>query len=110
MGPGKLTIQGKMLPLTFGLKSESELFEIYDDMWEPDVDPFYLAPWLLTLAITAQQPRVSESTSVSQLEMRQRRLKYDHAACHAVDRTILSHDNLVGTTRGLELSTHFIRL
>lgn len=110
MGPGWLTIQGEILPQTFGLKSESELFENYGDMCKPDVDPIYLASWLLTVAITAQQPLVCESTSASQREMRQRRWKYYQAVCHAVDKTILSHDNLVGTTRGLELSTQFIRL
>lgn len=75
MGPGRLTIQGEMLPPTFGLECEPELFEKYDDTWKPDVDPIYLASWLLTLAITAQQPCVCQSTSVSQREMRQWQLK-----------------------------------
>jgi hypothetical protein len=110
MGPGWLTIQSIILPQPFTPKSEPELLDSYEEMIDPDVDPIRLASWLLTIALTAQQAPAGKDKSDMQHERWQRRLSFSRVVSETVDSTILCHDRLIGTTRGLVLFTHFIRL
>ncbi|KAJ5613354.1 hypothetical protein N7510_006548 [Penicillium lagena] len=110
MGPGWLTIQSVMLPLPFTPKSEPELLESYEEMSDPDVDPIRLASWLLTIALTGQQAPAGNHSSGTQHDIWQRRLALSRAISETVDSTILCHDKLIGTTRGLVVFMQFIRL
>lgn len=109
-GPGWLTIQSILLPQPFTPQSEPEILESYEKMLDPDVDPIRLASWLLTIALTAQQAPAGKDRPGTQHELWQQRLALSRVISETVDSTILCHDKLIGTTQGLVVFTHFIRL
>ena len=96
-----------LLPQPFAILSQQELLGSYDDIQKPDVDAISLGTWLLTLAITAQQdPQAygSPDTPTSNSSY------FCRAVSDTVENTILSHDRLVGTIKGLGMAMHFLRL
>lgn len=95
-------------PFTAG--SEQEILDSYDQMCNPAVDTISLASWLLVIAITAQQvSRVHESSSPGRRSY-VTQLRLSRAISDTVEERILPHDRLIGTTHGLAMFVHFIRL
>jgi hypothetical protein len=77
---------------------------------QPDTDAIGLATWLITIAITAQQiPQEHDSLS-TQLDGRQRYLRFSQLVSEVVERTLISHDRLMCTVEGLGMAMHFVRL
>lgn len=99
-----------LLPQPFAITSQRELLESYDKMCEPDVTAVDLAAWLLTLAITAEQEPQGRSGPISQSTKHRKSSDFSRTVSDTVERTILSHDRLVGTVQGLAMGLHFIRL
>lgn len=99
-----------VLPQPFAVTSHQELLEAYDQMRKEDVDTLDLAAWLLDLAVTAQQePQVLESPT-TEFKRISTISDFSRAVSEAVESTLLSHDRLLGSTKGLGMAIHFLRL
>jgi hypothetical protein len=99
-----------LLPQPLAVKSQQGILECYEQMCKPDTDAIGLATWLITIAITAQQiPQEHDSLS-TQLDGRQRYLRFSQLVSEVVERTLISHDRLMCTVEGLGMAMHFVRL
>lgn len=100
-----------MFPDPYGVASEQELLESYEDMCKPDVDAVRLASWLLVTALTALQTSPERGYSRDELKRRyRRRLYFSRIVSNTVQSTILSHDRLMGTVQALGLAASFLPL
>jgi len=99
-----------LLPQPFAIINQQELLTSYDDIQKSDVDPISLATVLLTLAITAQQDPQSYNSPETQSSKHQNSSSFCRTVSDAVESTILSHDRLVGTVKGLGMAMHYLRL
>ena len=99
-----------LLPQPFAIINQQELLTSYDDIQKPDVDPISLGTILLTLAITAQQDPQSHNSPEIQSPKHQNGSSFCRAVSDAVENTIISHDRLVGTVKGLGMAMHYLRL
>ncbi|KAJ5641974.1 hypothetical protein N7490_005974 [Penicillium lividum] len=99
-----------LLPQPFIARSDEEAISSYDQMREPNVDPMALASWMLTLAMTAQQMPQGEIITSGQSGESMRRFDLSRVISNTVERTIITHDRLLGTTSGIMLCIHWIRL
>ncbi|KAJ5649121.1 uncharacterized protein N7484_002844 [Penicillium longicatenatum] len=105
-----LRILHALLPQPLIARSEKEALDNYEKMKEPNVDTMTLASWMLTLAITAQQtPQVRAHTPGRSGEI-MKRFELSRIISDTVERTIVSHDRLLGTTSGVMLCLHWTRL
>ncbi|EXJ54741.1 hypothetical protein A1O7_10082 [Cladophialophora yegresii CBS 114405] len=105
-----LDLVNSVLPQPFGLNSQQELLDSYDNMLKPDVDAISLAAWLLDLALTAQQePRVYNSPATS-LNRFHKVSNFSRAVSDTVESALFNHDRLLGTVQGLGMAMHFLRL
>lgn len=97
-----------LFPAPLMIKTGDEMIQQYDVVREPDVDPCYLASWLLTIAMTVQQvPR-------EMFETQFRRIKsaahFQKIISDAVEVTIMRQDAMVGTVEGIDTAMLFLRL
>ncbi|OAP55553.1 hypothetical protein AYL99_10526 [Fonsecaea erecta] len=99
-----------ILPQPFAVKSQRELLDSYETMCAPDADTMNLASWLLDLAVTAQQEPQDQGSPETSLKRFHRISDFSRAISDAVERTLISHDRLMGTTQGLGMAMHFLRL
>ncbi|KIW22220.1 uncharacterized protein PV07_12130 [Cladophialophora immunda] len=99
-----------MLPQPFAVKSQRELLDSYESMCAPDADAMSLASWLLDLAVTAQQEPQDQGSPATSLRRFHRISDFSRAISDAVENTLISHDRLMGTTQGLGMAMHFLRL
>ena len=105
-----LELVAAMLAQPFGLNSQQELIESYDDMLKPNVDTMTLAAWLLDLAVTVQQEPAMHGSPATSLKRFHRASDFCRAVAEAVETTLISHDRLLGTIQGLGMAMHFLRL
>ena len=99
-----------LFPHKLAAKSQHDILESYDDMRRPDVDALSLALWLLAIAITAQQVPHENGSPSTQLRKYKRWVEFSHEVSDTVERSVLSHDRLVGTIQGLAVALHYFRL
>ncbi|KAH6681823.1 putative Zn(II)2Cys6 transcription factor [Halenospora varia] len=99
-----------LFPQSLAVGSRQEILESYDAMHEPDVDPVSLASWLLAVAITAQQVPQDLDSSATPPRRHQKWLSFTRAVSETVEKSILSHDRILGTVQGLDVAMHFFRL
>lgn len=99
-----------LLPQPFAVKSRQEMLETYDEMHNPEVDTIILASWLLTVALTAQQIPLESDSPAIQLKGFQKHSSFPRAVCDIVESTILRHDRLICTIKGLGMAMHLFRL
>ncbi|KAF4636268.1 hypothetical protein G7Y89_g1818 [Cudoniella acicularis] len=105
-----LVLLHNLLPQPFAVTSQQEMLEKYDEMHKPDVDAISLASWLLTIAITAQQIPERNGSPAFQLRSYQWYVSFHRTVFDTVERTIISHDRLISTIKGIGLAMHFFRL
>lgn len=105
-----LTMLHSLIPQPFTARSEQEIVESYEEMCNADVDAIHLALWMLTLAITAQQMPEAASDSPSWIKQCERQLNLSRAISDTVERTLLTHERLIGTVQGVTMFFHFLRL
>ncbi|KIW62166.1 hypothetical protein, variant [Phialophora macrospora] len=105
-----LNLVNAVLAQPFGLNSQQELLESYDNMLKPDVDAMNLAAWLLDLALTAQQEPQLHSSPATSLNRFHKVSDFSRAVSDTVEATLFSHDRLLGTVQGLGMAMHFLRL
>ncbi|KAN0115497.1 putative Zn(II)2Cys6 transcription factor [Hyaloscypha variabilis] len=99
-----------LFPHKLAAKSQHDILESYDDMRRPDVDALSLALWLLAIAITAQQVPHENGSPSTQFRKYKRWVEFSHEVSDTVERSVLSHDRLVGTIQGLAVALHYFRL
>lgn len=90
--------------------SAINLVSHYEQVTRADTDTWTLAMWLLSLALTAQQMSQNHDSAEKIVQDMTRRYEFAGVVANAVERTLLSHDSLLGTIQGLELSIQFLRL
>lgn len=90
--------------------SMQNLVSLYEQVQRGDTDTWTLAMWLLSLALTAQQRTQSQDQPHKIVQDMTRRYAFAGAVANAVERTLLSHDGLLATIQGLEVSLQFLRL
>lgn len=105
-----LELVAAVLTQPFGLNSQQELIESYDNMLKPSVDTMTLASWLLDLAVTVQQEPAVHGSPATSLKRFHRASDFCRAVAEAVETTLISHDRLLGTIQGLGMAMHFLRL
>ncbi|KAJ6110952.1 hypothetical protein N7486_003187 [Penicillium sp. IBT 16267x] len=105
-----LRILHTLLPQPLIARSEKEALENYEKMKEPNVDTMKLASWMLTLAITAQQTPQERMLTPGRSGECMKRFELSRVISDTVERTIISHDRLLGTTSGVMLCMHWTRL
>ncbi|KAJ5291668.1 hypothetical protein N7478_000919 [Penicillium angulare] len=96
-----LRILHALLPQPFIAQPQTDALLNYDRMKKPDVDTMALASWMLTLAITAQQTPQDGPSTPEQPGTWLKQFEPSRAISDAVERAIISHDRLLGTTTGL---------
>lgn len=90
--------------------TEEQIMSSYDRMKSFSVDAWSLCNWLLVLALCAQQvPQGLNSPGQLLQSMRQRYL-FANAVADTAEVTIFSHDRLLGTLQGLEISPSYLRV
>ncbi|KIX94587.1 uncharacterized protein Z520_09633 [Fonsecaea multimorphosa CBS 102226] len=99
-----------ILPQPFAVKSQGELLDSYDSMCAENADAMNLASWLLDLAVTAQQEPQDQGSPATALKRFHRISDFSRAISDAVESMLISHDRLMGTTQGLGMAMHFLRL
>lgn len=105
-----LRILQALLPQPLTFRSEKEALENYAKMKEPNVDTMTLASWMLTLALTAQQTPQERISTPGRSGHFMKRFELSRVISDTVERTIISHDRLLGTTSGIMLCMHWTRL
>ncbi|KAJ9603200.1 hypothetical protein H2200_012495 [Cladophialophora chaetospira] len=105
-----LDLVAAILAQPFGINSQQELIDSYDDMLKPDVDTMTLAAWLLDLAVTVQQEPEAHGSPATSLKRFHRGSDFCRAVSEAVETTLISHDRLLGTIKGLGMAMHLLRL
>ncbi|KAJ5535905.1 hypothetical protein N7513_009091 [Penicillium frequentans] len=105
-----LRILQALLPQPLTVRSEKEALDNYDKMKDPNVDPMILASWMLTLALTAQQTPQERMLTPGRSGECMKRFELSRVISDTVERTIISHDRLIGTTSGIMLCMHWTRL
>ncbi|KAK5082255.1 hypothetical protein LTR05_007399 [Lithohypha guttulata] len=91
-------------------QSKQQIMSQYTQIRQPDADTWMLAQWLLALAMTAQQMPHEEEQSTELIKTVERRYAFAEMLTNAVEQTLLSHESLLGTPRGLETAMQFLRL
>lgn len=94
----------ELMPLGSAPVSAEELSSAYDAMIQPDVDVIDLAMWLLGIAVVTQQILPEDSSPTGFVRQYQKRSSYVRTLSETVETHILSHDSLIGTTRGISLA------
>lgn len=105
-----LRILQALLPQPLTIRSEKEAMDNYEKMKDPNVDPMALASWMLTLALTAQQTPQERILTPGRSGECMKRFELSRVISDTVERTIISHDRLIGTTSGIMLCMHWTRL
>ncbi|PKY04122.1 hypothetical protein P168DRAFT_252931 [Aspergillus campestris IBT 28561] len=105
-----LTIFQAILPQPFTVESRQEVLDRYEEMCRPDVDVIDLALWLLTIAITAQQIPQGPMSPEVQFQMYRNHIELCRQIINTVEDTLLCHDRLLGTVKGLGMVVHILRL
>ncbi|KAH8658869.1 putative C6 finger domain protein [Tricladium varicosporioides] len=99
-----------LFPQSLAVRSRQQMLESYDAMHELDVDPVSLASWLLAVAITAQQVPQDLDSPTASPRVHQKWLEFTRIVSETVEKSILSHDRILGTVQGLDVAMHFFRL
>ncbi|OCT48023.1 putative C6 finger domain protein [Cladophialophora carrionii] len=105
-----LDLVNAVLAQPFGLNSQQELLDSYDNMLKPDVDAMTLAAWLLDLALTAQQEPQLYNSPATSLNRFHTVSDFSRAVSDTVESALFAHDRLLGTVQGLGMAMHFLRL
>ena len=105
-----LAVFHAFIPQPLGVRSQQEILDCYNSMREPDVDVISLASWLLDVAVMAQQLPEKPSKEATKAERRRSVLTFCRAVSDAVEGFVICHDRLMGTTAGLGMGMHYIRL
>lgn len=90
--------------------NEEQIISSYDQMKSPSVDTWFLANWLLVLALCAQQVPQDSSSPSQLLQSMRKRYLFANTVADTAEATLLSHDRLLGTIKGLEISPSFLRV
>ncbi|RFU24282.1 hypothetical protein B7463_g12060, partial [Scytalidium lignicola] len=105
-----LVILHTLLPQPFAAKSYQDILDSYEEMHRPDVDAISLASWLLTIAITNQQFSREQHSPSTQYKDYQVVSSFSRAISDIVESTILPHERLICTVKGIGMAMHFCRL
>lgn len=105
-----LTVFQAILPQPFTVESRQEVLDRYEEMCRPDVDVIDLALWLLTIAISAQQIPQGPMSSEARFQMYRSHIELCRQIINTVEDTLLCHDRLLGTVKGLGMLVHILRL
>lgn len=100
----------ELFPMGNIASSEDEVVAKYSSMRQPAVDTWDLASWLLTLALSSQQIPQQEPSPGTLLDTVRKRFNFARAVRETVERSLLSHDSLLGTIEGFQTALLYLRL
>ncbi|KAH8805157.1 putative Zn(II)2Cys6 transcription factor [Xylogone sp. PMI_703] len=106
-----LVLLHTLLPQPLAAQTYEDIVDSYEAMHSPDIDAIILASWLLTIALTDQQFFSQDRRSPSSgLNRHQSIQHFPRTVSDVVESTILPHDRLICTMKGLGMGMHFCRL
>lgn len=104
------SIIADMFPASNLAPVPQEVLARYEEVIRPDTDTWMLAAWLLALALTAQQIPQDEDSPGALVNSVRQRYSFARTVADTVERSLLSHDSLLGTVQGLETALQFLRV
>jgi hypothetical protein len=107
---GWLYLMNDIFPIITVVKDGTEMWSRYEEVNQSTISPWMLSSWLLTISLTVEHNPGMQVRTRSTPSLRRGGLDYCRSVAGAVDRSIISCDELMCCVKGIEVAILLVRL